>query len=334
MRAIVILLGLGVGVSGLLSCGGKTCGSGTRESNGACVPELTCNPGFAPVGGQCVAVLSCGPGTVADGGVCTPVPPGKRYEIRIGAASVPADGYSKIPVMVLGYDATGAPLTGEPVSLGVDHPFQGSLTPNAITLGPLGTQAWFVPCSSAQVSGCTGSATLTVAAAASPATVLARSTSFELVTPQGVGSPAPCEIGGNVLFFDGDPFDFIHPGTDTIQLGSWNASVTNGEYLTINVYPADSSQGGWWSTVFSSAALDQPLQAQVYDGAERAAFAPPGHPGLDVYGDGRGCNTVAGRFQVFDVQISGDTVNAFTATFEQACEGGSTKLRGCVHYTQ
>ena len=328
---VLVLLG---GLS-LPACGGKVCGSGTKESDGSCVPELSCGAGLAPVNGQCVAVLTCGPGTVVlDGGVCAPDPAAHRYDIRIGASEVPANGYSKIPVTVIGSDGTGAPLVGETFSLGVDQPFQGSLSPSSVTLGPLGAQTWFVPCNSAQVPGCTGAARLTVASASSPATVLARSAEFQLVTPDGVGSPAPCQIGGNVLFLDGDSGDYIHPGTDTIQVGSWSAGVTNGNYLTISVNPSDVAQGAWWYGDFSSAALSQPLSVQVYDDAERAAFAAPGHPGIDIFGDGRGCNTISGRFQVFDIQLSGNTVKKFTATFEQACEAGTALLRGCVHYEQ
>jgi len=336
----------------LPACGGKVCGSGTRESDGTCVPELTCGAGLAPVNGQCVALLSCGSGTVLDGGVCAPDPrlcgPGTvpdggvctldpsahRYDIRIGATEVPANGYSKIPVTVIGTDGAGAPLVGETLSLGVDQSFQGSLSPAAVTLGPLGAQAWFIPCNSALVSGCTGPARLTVAHASTPATVLARSSQFALVTPDGVGSPAPCQIGGNVVFFDGDSGDYIHPGTDTIQVGSWGTSVTNGNYLTVGVTPSDSQQGLWWDLTFSSAQLGQPLGPQVYEDAERAPFASPGHPGIDIDGDGRGCNTITGRFQVFDFQLAGSTVKKFTATFEQHCEGGTPQLRGCVHYEQ
>src|SRR5215471_8569480 len=172
MRRTACGLLLLLGGLGLPACGGKlcgsgtresngtcvpevTCGSGTKESNGTCIPELTCGAGLAPVNGQCVAVLTCGAGTVVgDGGVCTPDPSAHRYDIRIGASAVPANGYSKIPVTVVGTDGTGAPLVGETLSLGVDQPFQGSLSPAAITLGPLGAQTWFIPCSSAQVPGC------------------------------------------------------------------------------------------------------------------------------------------------------------------------------------
>ncbi len=48
---------------------------------------------------------------------------------------------------------------------------------------------------------------------------------------------------------------------------------------------------------------------------------------------------VTGQFTVIDMQASTDdagtlTVQSFTATFEQHCEGGTQSNVGCVHVTQ
>ena len=88
----------------------------------------------------------------------------------------------------------------------------------------------------------------------------------------------------------------------------------------------------WWDLYFDSSQLSAPLGAQVYEGAERWPFQSPGRPGLDVSGDGRGCNTVTGRFQIETLKLTGSSLTSFTATFEHHCEGGTLALRGCVHY--
>jgi hypothetical protein len=80
--------------------------------------------------------------------------------------------------------------------------------------------------------------------------------------------------------------------------------------------------------------LNKPLDAQVYSDAQRDPFEMPGHPGLSITGDGRGCNTLTGSFQIEDLTMTGATVTSFTATFEQHCEGGGAALRGCVHFQQ
>ena len=78
--------------------------------------------------------------------------------------------------------------------------------------------------------------------------------------------------------------------------------------------------------------LDSQGQKTVssHEMAERFPFEANGRPGLDVSGDGRGCNTLTGRFRITEATI-GPTVS-FTAAFEQHCEGGTAALRGCVHY--
>ena len=80
------------------------------------------------------------------------------------------------------------------------------------------------------------------------------------------------------------------------------------------------------STSFWSIDLRAPdastLAVGSYENAERAAFASPGHPGLDVTGDGRGCNTVSGRFTIHEATWGSDgKPSVFAATLEQHCEG-------------
>ncbi len=71
----------------------------------------------------------------------------------------------------------------------------------------------------------------------------------------------------------------------------------------------------------------QPLVAGTYVNAVR--FADATHPGLDVYGDGRGCNQVAGSFTVdLATYDQSNAIVAFDATFEQHCEGGVPTLTG------
>lgn len=156
------------------------------------------------------------------------------------------------------------------------------------------------------------------------------------------GSLATCAAATatNVIVFEGDAGDYIHPGSDTILLGSWSANVLpNGSstptQITIHVTPTSASQGLWWDLVFSSTQLSAPLTTKSYSGALRASSATPGSPGLDISGDGRGCNTLNGAFTISKLQVAaGGVVTSFTASFEQHCEGSSKALRGCVHYQQ
>jgi hypothetical protein len=147
------------------------------------------------------------------------------------------------------------------------------------------------------------------------------------------GSAAFCLTGGNILHLDGDPGDYVHPGTETLSTGDWSASVDPyGNPDTVHVNLVDFPT--FWNTAFSSEATGAPLAVQLYDDAERWPFESDGHPGLEVFGDGRGCNTLSGRFEILDLVVDGASLLSFTATFEQHCETGSAALEGCVHYEE
>jgi hypothetical protein len=81
-----------------------------------------------------------------------------------------------------------------------------------------------------------------------------------------------------------------------------------------------------FSTVsFGTDQLGIPIQPGFYPMAERADFASPGHPGLDVTFQNRGSNMVFGNFTITDVTFFRDSSNnleigTFSASFEQHSE--------------
>ena len=90
---------------------------------------------------------------------------------------------------------------------------------------------------------------------------------------------------------------------------------------------------------FGTDALGIPIAPGHYPDAERADFASPGHPGLDVSFQNRGCNTVAGTFDVAQAVFSdaaqvatGSPIERFSASFEQHCEGFAPALTGSFSY--
>jgi hypothetical protein len=146
-----------------------------------------------------------------------------------------------------------------------------------------------------------------------------------------IGSTTPCSGGGDVIYFDGDPNNYIFKGMQTVTMGKWSAT-SSATQVHVHVDPTDTKQGLWWDLYFDSSKLDHPLVPQVYTNAMRWPFQTAGHPGLDVSGDGRGCNTVTGSFQIEDIVTTDSGLASFTATFEHHCEGGASAVRGCVHF--
>jgi hypothetical protein len=79
--------------------------------------------------------------------------------------------------------------------------------------------------------------------------------------------------------------------------------------------------------------LGQNLAPGTYARAERASFASPGHPGLDLVMQGRGCNQVTGSFQIHSVSVTADqSVDSIDVSFTQLCEGQEPALVGRFTY--
>src|SRR5918992_442224 len=122
--------------------------------------------------------------------------------------------------------------------------------------------------------------------------------SLAAAAPAGAAS-----LDAVVMYSDGDYVGqgetrIYHPGNGQIQVGGSTG------YLTVGV--SGGSLGDSFSMDFA-APPGQVLAPGVYDDAQRAPFREAGHPGIDISGDGRGCNTVTGRFEVraFDVTADG-----------------------------
>jgi HYR domain len=136
---------------------------------------------------------------------------------------------------------------------------------------------------------------------------------------------------GTFLYMNSQPGDYIGQGTEqlytsddsTIQGslpqggGHFSASVIQGNY------------DHWWY-VDIAAPPGEPLVEGSYTGALRYPFND-GAPGLSVDGDGRGCNTLTGQFDVNEIShASTGELLVFDATFEQHCEGFDPALYGRI----
>jgi hypothetical protein len=156
----------------------------------------------------------------------------------------------------------------------------------------------------------------------------------------GIDIDSLCLVSDNKFVLAGD--DFVHSGPPLIiEGGSWFARVdnfTDGLPSGIALFIVEN-----WTASFGTISLGKPLLPGVYLGAQRAGFQGPNRPGLDVSGDGRGCDEVTGQFRVIEMTAipAGNpgawkppTLKSFTATFEQHCEGRPAFNIGCVHFAQ
>ena len=141
-------------------------------------------------------------------------------------------------------------------------------------------------------------------------------------------TPAPTSAATE-LFLDSEPGDSVGGGiqqTFTEADGAFTGSrnFDNGVSIDFN------GPGHFWGLDFAA-----PNQADLipgpYEDATRFPFQSPAGAGLSVSGDGRGCNTLTGRFDVLEaVYGPGGEVERFAAEFEQHCEGGDPALFGRI----
>src|SRR4029077_14310047 len=132
------------------------------------------------------------------------------------------------------------------------------------------------------------------------------------------------------LTLNSQPGDYVGQGiTRTFTPADGNFSISDSS-AAVSISFNNSTQ--FWYLHFGSPTTVK-FGSREYDGAQRTAFRSPTRPGIDVSGDGRGCNTDTGRFLVSDFALNTDgTIARLGIDFEQHCEAATPALYGSVRY--
>lgn len=126
-----------------------------------------------------------------------------------------------------------------------------------------------------------------------------------------------------------DPGDYIGAGSrySYTQANSVIAVTASGGFLSVSV------QGDQqWSGEFQAPGAQTQLQPGSYTELRRYPFHDAAVGGLSWSGEGRGCNTLTGRFTIDHVTYANGVLTAIDLSFEQHCEGGPAALRGVIHW--
>jgi Abnormal spindle-like microcephaly-assoc'd, ASPM-SPD-2-Hydin len=138
--------------------------------------------------------------------------------------------------------------------------------------------------------------------------------------------PAPTSAGTAVL--NGDAGDYVLQGQSLSMTvvknpfqygdGSFMLTLTGaGQSYSLNLAPPPG----------------QPWALGTYERAQRSIVRSPGRPGMDLYGEGRGCNTVSGRFVVDKLTLDATGVPLqLSVQFELHCEGLPRAVVGSINY--
>src|SRR4051812_10868039 len=127
-----------------------------------------------------------------------------------------------------------------------------------------------------------------------------------------------------------DAGDYIGGGQQRLYTAANSTISASGGSGEVSVSVSGGPSGDSFTLQFA-APTGQALTPGYYTDAQRAAFRTGGHPGIDVYGSGRGCNETEGRFEVKDIATdSSGAVQRLWIVYEQHCEGGTSALFGEV----
>jgi uncharacterized repeat protein (TIGR01451 family) len=182
--------------------------------------------------------------------------------------------------------------------------------------------------------------------------VVQSSTAQVLLYPAEVSSSTPDPTTGNNGYFvittitvdppspGGESFlSFVSEPGDSIGLGQ-SASYSPANATFSPQMSADRRQFRLFVTpsgtilpwmLSMAAPAGQQLTVGVYTGTVRWTGQVFSVPSLDFTGQGRGCNTSTGQFEVLEVAYdSSGNLQRFRATFEQHCEGFAPALTGEV----
>ncbi|KQV90746.1 hypothetical protein ASD15_01320 [Massilia sp. Root351] len=147
----------------------------------------------------------------------------------------------------------------------------------------------------------------------------------ELWKPDASALPA----AGNYVYLQGSGGDYI-VGNRSYLYRQSDAAFTlsaSDNYLSLRV-AGDQD----WTGDFKQSGSGARLSPGYYGDLTRYPFQNANMGGLDWSGEGRGCNTLRGWFVVDKVEYAGAKLSAIDLRFEQHCEGGSSALRGQVHW--
>lgn len=128
-----------------------------------------------------------------------------------------------------------------------------------------------------------------------------------------------------------DSGDFIGGGKSLAAMGAGSVQLRSVTRAHVSLNLRDTNSASEWNLDLAAPAKGV-LAPGLFTPAERYPFQNA-VAGLSISGNGRGCNTLNGKFSIEELQRDpSEGVTRFSVTFEQHCGGGTPALRGVVNF--
>jgi hypothetical protein len=134
--------------------------------------------------------------------------------------------------------------------------------------------------------------------------------------------PPPSRAPTYYLYVVSSPGDFVGQGQTYSYRGNEVRVRTNPRGVEVRA-------NGW--NLLCGAAPGWRLTVGEFRGARRHPFSGAS-PGIEFTGNGRGCNTIAGEFRVWELEVRGNEVVRLAIDFVQRCEETGPPLYGAVRF--
>ena len=127
----------------------------------------------------------------------------------------------------------------------------------------------------------------------------------------------------NLVLFISSPGDYIGQGQTYV--------TTNLSDFSFSGTPALITVGAFGYTFWIGGPGGANLTVGLYTNSARYPFNGS-QPGLDIFGNGRGCNTDCGSFQIREIHTTSGQVNRLWVTFTNHCECSTAPMMGDIRY--
>jgi hypothetical protein len=144
-------------------------------------------------------------------------------------------------------------------------------------------------------------------------------------------APAAAAFPDNSAVLLASPGEFVTSGLPH-EYDDLNSALTlTGTSGDVTLHAAG-TDGSTFSLEFA-AKPGSLLQPGVYKNVERASFRNANRAGMEITGNGHGCNTITGWFEVKDIAVdSNSQVQRLQVLYEQHCEGAAAAVFGEVRW--
>lgn len=132
------------------------------------------------------------------------------------------------------------------------------------------------------------------------------------------------------LSLDSDPSEFISAGRPYDYTSANTTLTVTAVDNRLHLEVAGAEQ---WTADFLIPGSGTTLEAGSWSGLTRYPLQTAGRGALDFRGEGRGCNTLTGSFDIESVTYTAGTLSSVTLAFVQYCEGQSRALRGRLRWS-